>query len=38
MHVTLMPVTLYEGIEYEFDVNGSMLELGFQGKILRNVV
>jgi len=32
MHVILMYVKLYEGIECELDVNGSMLELGFQGE------
>jgi len=25
-------ITLCDGIEYEFYVNGNMLELGFQGK------
>ena len=32
MPVIPIYVGLYEGIEYELDVNGSMLELGFQGK------
>jgi len=32
MYEIFMHVKLYAEIEYELDVNGSMLELGFQGK------